>query len=297
LNTIVNEYLKELEKVRRRSPNTIRAYQNDLYTYCNHLDTLGKELTSADFRDVRDFIYELHRRGNSARSISRKLTAIRGLYHHLLRIGHIKVDPTETVSSPREHRSLPEPIPEKTVKDAINAASDDSPLGIRDRAIIELFYGSGARLSELEGLNISSISKNFIKVHGKGEKDRIIPLTHHARKALDKYLSVRSSIASGNSDPDALFLSKSGRRLTSRDIARRVGKILNHVLEHIPRNPHALRHSYATHLLDGGADIRVIQELLGHSNLNTTQIYTHVGIERLMKVYNQAHPRVEKNSE
>lgn len=290
-------YLEEIEKNRRYSSNTVRAYRRDLESYSEHITAKEKSFLSADYRDVRDYMYELYRRGNTARTINRKLSAIKGLYKHLLRTGRVDADPTEMITSPRERRALPDPIPQKAIETAISLTGDDSPLDIRDKAILELFYGSGLRLAELESLNLQSIQGSYIRVTGKGRKERIIPFTKHARKAVDKYLAIRKRHFCPSGDSDALFLSVRGNRLSSRDIARRVKLILSRSLELTKLNPHALRHSFATHLINRGMDIRMIQELLGHSNLSTTQIYTHVGIDHLRKIYQKAHPRAEKETE
>jgi len=247
-------------------------------------------------RQIRDFIYELHRRGNSTRTINRKFIAVKGLFHHLQRTGQIEENPTELVNSPREHRGLPKPISENAIFEALELSQDPNPIGKRDRVIVELFYATGMRLSELGALNLSSIQENFIKVLGKGRKERIIPLTDHIQKLLNSYLLVRNNFLKAERQSQALFLNNRGQRLSNRSVARRVQKVLSRASERTQLNPHALRHSYATHLLNRGADIRIIQELLGHENLGTTQIYTHVEIDRLIQVYDQAHPRAEKES-
>lgn len=297
MNQIIQHYLNELEKVRNHSPNTIRAYTKDLQTFEEHLTISGYELEKVKPRQIRDFIYELHRRGNSPRTINRKFIAVKGLFHHLQRTGQIEENPTELVNSPREHRGLPKPISESAITEALELSQDPNPIGVRDRAIVELFYATGMRLAELGALNLSSIQESFIKVIGKGRKERIIPLTDHVRNVLTSYLNVRKSFLKADRNSQSLFLNNRGLRLSNRGIARRVEKVLCRAAECTHLNPHALRHSYATHLLNRGADIRVIQELLGHEKLGTTQIYTHVEIDRLLKVYDQAHPRAERESE
>ena len=292
----VRHFLDELEKSKRYSPHTIRAYTTDISAYAEHI--AGKKISIVDctYREVRDFIYELHRRGNSLRTISRKLASIRSLYNHLLRIGAVETDPMENLTTASGKKSLPKAVSEKLLISALEQAPVESPLDIRDLAIVELFYGTGIRNSELAELNLSSIEENVIRVHGKGNKTRIVPLTTHARKALQRYLLIRPELKK-SLQTDALFLSRNGNRLTTRDISRRVKKILCSTIGISSLSPHALRHSFATHLLDHGAEIRVIQELLGHSAPTTTQIYTHVSVEKLLKTYKQAHPRAEKKTE
>lgn len=293
---VVN-YLTELEKNRRYSSHTIRAYKKDLEQYLTHLHHREKTLLLANSRDIRDFIYELYRNKITSRTVNRKFVAIKGLYRHLRKIGLIKEDPTEQISAPKEQRLLPQPISEEVLFQVLDSAPLNSPLKIRDRALVELLYATGMRLSELEGLNLSSISNRFVRVLGKGNKERTIPLTRQAEKILTLYLSIRPSLVNAKSGTEAIFLSVRGQRLVSRDIARRVGQVLSHAAEKCSLNPHALRHSYATHLVNHGADIRIVKELLGHKNLSTTQIYTHVGIDHLRDVYNRAHPRADKEAE
>ncbi len=298
MDPAAERYLREIEDSRRFSPNTLRAYRKDIETFSDFLTERDQRLTMADFRDVRDFLYELHRRGNTSRSIVRKLAALRGLYRHLERTGAAATDPTRRISPPRERRPLPSALPEQTISAALEKTTADSPLKLRDLAIVELFYGTGIRVSELAALDLSSVSGKFIRVMGKGGKERIVPVTKHAKKALDRYIAVRPALRSEDrKTEEALFLSIRGRRLTSRDLARRVEVVLRRASEATRLSPHLLRHSFATHLLDRGADLREIQELLGHVSPNTTQIYTHVGIERLVKVYKQAHPRAGHSKE
>ncbi len=292
----VEQYLDYLQKSRRYSPHTVRAYTADLESFCGHLAARGNTTVHTDFRDVRDFIYELHRRGDNPRTIGRKLAAVRSFYRYLIRMGMVGENPTEAVASPPEHRSLPGPIPLHLIERAIDAIPEDSPVGVRDRSIVELLYGTGLRNAELVGLDINDIKGDYIRVTGKGGRERITPMSRNSRIALDRYLAVRCELM--RSGPtEALFLSRNGRRITTRDIARRVKKVFVRVGSGIDVHPHQLRHSFATHLLDRGAELRVIQELLGHSVPTTTQNYTHVSVEKLIKVYRQAHPRAEKQTE
>ncbi|MDP8228713.1 MAG: tyrosine recombinase XerC [Candidatus Electryoneaceae bacterium] len=296
MDSSVERYLDELETVRGYSPHTVRAYRKDIIRYVEFLTGRNCDVINAGFRDVREFAYELHRQGLSTRSIGRMLSAVHGLYRHFQRIGLVERDPVGEISLPKENRPLPTVLPKETIADAIDQKSDEGPASIRDRAIVELFYGTGIRLSELAGLNLSSISDKEVKVLGKGDKERIVPLTRKARQALDDYLSVRPALADTDSE-DALFLSVNGNRLTVRDIARRVELVLRRTSGDKKLSPHRLRHSYATHLLDNDADLREIQDLLGHEKPSTTQIYTHTSLERLVKVYQRAHPRAGSKRE
>lgn len=293
MNQLVEDYLNELKVVRRASPNTLRSYEVDLRQYCEFLESEHKEILKADFRDLRAHIYSLHRRNISSRSIARKVTTIRGFYLHLIRLGRIEHNPAAELYAMREKRDLPQALSEKELSDAISQAPNVTAMDLRDLAMIELFYGTGIRLSEMQSLKLSSLSERFIRVMGKGQKERIVPLTGSAREALDRYLLVRSTFKPTPGWKDALFLSSRGSRLCAREIARRIEKLLRQVSEAVRLSPHLLRHSFATHLMNHGADLREIQELLGHASPTTTQIYTHVSLERLIRVYKQAHPRAD----
>jgi len=215
----------------------------------------------------------------------------------LIRIGKIANNPADLIVPPKESRELPNMVSLETITEALDSNQPGSILEIRDVTILEVFFGTGVRLSELANLKINSIRDNFISVVGKGSKKREIPLTIHVKDALSEYLNIRSDLLGGKEDSGYVFLSRNGRQMTTRDIARRVKLCLSKSSAQSADNPHALRHAYATQLLEGGADIRVIKELLGHSNLSTTQQYTHVGIERLRDVYKHAHPRADKEME
>lgn len=295
---LLRNFVKELEQSKGYSKHTITAYSRDVTRYLGYLSAQTKTVESADHKDVRNYIYELHRQGLSARSLNRMLASVRGFYRHLQRIGYIDNDPVKSVSLPKEKRSLPKALSEKTISDAIDATPDNSPIEIRDSAIVELLYGTGMRLSEIAGLTIDSISGNNVKVLGKGDKERIIPLTRKSLRSVKEYLRIRVQLLTEEkSEEQTLFLSVRGNPLTGRDIARRVERLLRRVSGEKQLSPHLLRHSYATHLLDNSADLRAIQELLGHEAASTTQIYTHVSLERLKKVYKQAHPRANKEKE
>lgn len=292
----VKEYLEELEKNRRYSKNTLRAYQGNLTAFDDYFASKNICIEKVDPKNIRKCIYDLHNLGNSPRTIRRKISVLKGYFVYLIEIGLIQLDPTIGLPIPIEKRDLPKVLAQQSIEDAINNTDLDSVLAKRDVAMVELFYGTGIRLSELEMLNISSVENNCITVLGKGNKERIVPMTEHSINAVEEYLKHRSEIANSR-DGDALFISVNGKRLTSRDISRRVKKLLRSSSAIDKVSPHALRHSYATHILDNDGDLRVIQELLGHSNLKTTQIYTNVSVERLVKVYKQAHPRAGQPKE
>jgi len=283
-------YVTYLETVTGMSGHTVRAYRHDLTRFCEYIESRGTELLHCDFRTVRDYAYELHRQGLTSRSIRRNLSAVKGLFHHFRQIGLIEENPVEKINLPKEHRNLPNALPEPVLNEALKERDAANPLTVRDLTILELFYGTGMRLSELAALDLDSISKIEVKVLGKGGKERIIPLTRPSVDMLAHYLSLRSRLQNEKSG-NALFLSQKGSRLSTREIARRIERLLRPFSGEKRLSPHLLRHSYATHLLDHDADLREIQELLGHAKPSTTQIYSHISLERLMKVYQQAHPR------
>ncbi len=292
----ISEFIQHITAGGRYSPETIRAYSADLRLYSSHLADRGRDPIKADYRDVRDHIYHLHRVGNCARSIGRKLASIKSFYRHLQRLGIIEGNPARMVTRPKEKRALPGSLPEEELKQVLDEPADDRRFIIRDLAMTELLYGCGLRISELTGLNCSSLSDDMVRVLGKGGKERIVPVTKIAMIAIQKYLKIRHTNSTSENDADALFLSHSGRRITARDANRRVEKVIGGIGAEKP-HPHQLRHSYATHLLNNGASLREVQELLGHSSPTTTQIYTHVEVERLVKIYDQAHPRAKERQE
>lgn len=292
----IAEFIHFIESGGKYSPATVKAYTGDLTAFAVLMTKHNKRVQDADYRDVRDYIYQLHRSGNCAGSIGRKLAAVRAFYRHLLQIGIIEVNPARQVTRPKEHKELPRDLPEEELKVVLDSYSQDNFYEVRDKAMTEVLYGCGLRIAELVGINLSSINDDMVRVLGKGNKERIVPLTRKALEALRNYLKVRNLPSIDKSDPDALFLSHSGKRITTRDARRRVEKLIGGIGSERP-HPHQLRHSFATHLLNHGASLREVQELLGHKSPVTTQIYTHVEVERLMKAYDQAHPRAKEIKE
>lgn len=296
MDSPVQQYLEEL-KLRQYSLHTLRAYKKDIESFIEFLTERKSNLERVDFKDIREYLYQLHRAGNSARSINRKLASLRSLFRHILQTGVISTDPTVLITAPREKRSLPEALPEDVIAKAIDIAPRGKQIEIRDIAILEMLYGTGIRVNELSTLNLQSVSDKFVRVLGKGEKERIVPLTRQSRTTLDDYLNIRPALVRSRDNEQALFLGRNGTRLTTRQISRRIETMLRRVSGLKRLSPHLLRHSYATHLLDHEADLRAIQELLGHTSPETTQNYTHISIERLVKVYKQAHPRAGEPKE
>lgn len=304
----LKDFVNYLEVERGFSPHTLKAYLNDLRQFGAYL-TLGPAglerdrdeeplplprlsvLNRANRNDVRAFLGHVQTRGGSARTAARKLAALRAVFNFYVRRGDLPENPAQSVRSPKLSKDLPEILSIPEVNQLIEAPDTTDPLGLRDRAILETLYSSGVRVSELAGLNRRDVDLigGTINVLGKRRKERIAHLGGPAIDALNAYLRVRSAI--GHPQHDRLFVNHRGGPLTTRSVARVVDKYVRQVLPGRREvSPHTLRHTFATHMLDAGADLRVIQELLGHESLSTTQIYTHVGIERLKQIYRDAHP-------
>jgi integrase/recombinase XerC len=310
LRDAVGQFLEFLHYNRNASPHTVRAYETDLGLFVSSLATgTGRRsedvaLSSFDAEGVRQFLAELHERGNSRASAGRRLAALRTFARYLLREELIGSDPTALVGAPRTTRSLPAHLAADEIQHLLEAPDPATLPGRRDRAILELFYASGLRLSELVDLDVESVnlSSRVARVRGKGRKERLVPFNTAAAAAIRAMLADRSGLpaASGGRLPradrharrgQALFLNLRGGRLTTRSVDRIVRRYVRDAAIARGISPHALRHTFATHLLQAGADLRTIQELLGHARLGTTQRYTHLDLTRLTEVYRKAHPK------
>ncbi len=297
LRESVESFVCHLERERRLSPRTVTSYQRDLEALCKYCEK--REILSWNLLNpaqVRGFVGESYRRGLAGRSISRMLSAARSFFRYQIREGLLQVNPFDGVSAPKSTKSLPKVL---TVEQAVRLVElkGDDILTVRDRAIVELFYSSGLRLSELVGLDLQNIDLNqkMVRVQGKGSKTRIVPIGSHCSAALRAWLTMRVEWA--DADQIALFVSVRRLRMTSRAIQKMLERrALEQGIE-LQVHPHVLRHSFATHVLESSGDIRAVQELLGHSNLSTTQIYTHLDFGHLSKEYDRAHPRARKKSE
>lgn len=310
MNEYVEEYLRYLRYERNYSQRTVESYRRDLRQFLNFVGTPAVEVANINRDMVRSFLSSLAERGRAKRTVARKLACLRSFFRFLVRNGILKTNPARAIASPKLEGRLPSFLSIPAALKVLNLPDKDSVLGLRDRAILEVFYGTGIRLRELVGLDVDDLDlvNGLIKVMGKGGKERLVPLGRKAAIAVKDYLKKRKELLVNNrvGDPpwplagqavklrrksQALFLNKSGTRLTARGVQRRVNKYLTLVSEAEGLSPHLLRHTFATHLLDSGADLRAVKELLGHVSLSTTQVYTHVTIEKLRKVYQQAHPR------
>lgn len=294
IRDLLKQFLAFLRLNRNLSPHTLRAYDSDLSQYLEFLTAHLSKPASAidpraiDPRAVRAFLDSLHKRGSSRASVARRVSALRAFGRWLVRDGHIDADPASLVGAPKVEQKLPTHLDMKEVVGMIESADTSTPLGRRDRAILELFYASGLRLSELVGLDLEDVnlSGRVARVAGKGGKERIVPFNNSTVNAIKAYLKDR-----GEEEGDALFLNYQGTRLSTRGVDRIVRRYAREAATRLGVSPHALRHSFATHLLQAGADLRAIQELLGHERLSTTQRYTHLDATSLLAQYKKAHPK------
>ena len=316
MNEHLRAFLQFLRLNRNASPHTVRAYESDLSQFLAFV-AIGQGVKRSQLRPsqldrsaIRGFLAELHRAGHSRATAARKLAAVRTFLRHLRREELIEDDPGSLVSTPKRDVRMPAHLSEREIDALIGAAPDDTPLGRRDRAILELFYASGLRLSELCGLDLDDVNlgAKMVRVLGKGGKERIVPFNTSAATAIRTYLKDREVLVrqegrdgkrfrsrpSRPSRPSSpLFVNFRGGRLTVRSIDRLVRRWAAASSAPVGISPHALRHSFATHLLQRGADLRAIQELLGHARLSTTQRYTHVNAAQLLEVYKKSHPRAK----
>ncbi|HLQ77970.1 MAG TPA: tyrosine recombinase XerC [Terriglobia bacterium] len=290
-----------IETLRRKSSSvhTVSNYQIDLRNFADFLKTKKIALDAVDHVVIRDFLNHLYTERNlSKSSVSRKLACLKTFFKFLLREGALRSNPAELIASPRLPKKLPSFLGEDEAATIVGLPQGDSLTALRDRAILELLYASGLRVSELVGLNADQIDmdQQTVRVLGKGKKERIVLFGGFAARSLQDYLNAKEKLRIGGSDGQGavpVFVSVRGRRLNSRDIQRLVAALRVGLKSTRRVTPHTLRHSFATHLLERGADLRAIQELLGHESLATTQKYTHVGIQHLKREYDKAHPKAK----
>src|SRR5215813_4647907 len=305
IDELLAQFLEHLRYERNVSEHTLRNYQSDLQQFYDHLAPADAKtgarneppLAQIDHLTIREWLAVLHLAQKKKSSVARKLAALRTFFQFLVREGLLEMNPAKLVATPRLEKKLPRHL---SVEDAIRfieTPDTETDLGKRDRAMLELLYATGVRVSELTKLNLHDIdfTNNLIRVSGKRRKQRIVPFGDPAHDALRNYLGVRRQFL--NQAPisvregDALFLNYQGTRITTRSVGRMVEKYIRLCAGMYNLSPHGLRHSFATHLLDSGADLRDIQELLGHARLSSTQVYTHVSMEKLIEVYDKAHPK------
>jgi integrase/recombinase XerC len=289
----IGDFLDYLTYERNVSPNTIEAYRDDLESFvgflCNDYLTIGRDLLDlkrVDHVGIRSYLAFLARRKLSRASMARHLSALRSFFKYLMREGAVEMNPARSVATPKREKHLPSVLQSADVT-VLLEQPDDSPLGIRDRAWLELLYASGLRISELVGIDVDDLElrARLVKVRGKGSKERIVPFGTKAEQALRAYLATRTD------DEPAVFVNYRGQRITTRSVRRLFDRYVRGASLRAGVSPHTLRHSFATHLLNAGADLRSIQELLGHASLSTTQKYTHLNDAQLIAVYKKSHPR------
>ena len=290
----VTRFLHGLRNERQLSPHTASAYQRDLAALVEYCQAQGLTAWSAlDSQHVRSFAAQSHRRGLAPRSIQRRLSAVRSLCRFLIREGELAHEPAAGVQAPKARKRLPTTLDADTMARLLEFRSDER-LGVRDKAIMELFYSSGLRLAELLGLDLTDLDlrDRTVRVMGKGRKARIVPVGRQAAAALARWLQERAALAAV--DETAVFVGVNGRRLGPRIVQRRIASWarLQGLPEHV--HPHMFRHSFASHLLESSGDLRAVQELLGHANISTTQVYTHLDFQHLARIYDASHPRAKR---
>ena len=305
MEQLIEQFLEHLRYERNVSAHTLRNYASDLQQFVDHIAPADPksgarrfpELKNVDHLTIREWLAELHSAQKKKASIARKLAALRTFFQFLVREGLLESNPAKLVSTPRQEKKLPKHLSVEEAIKFIETPDTSTDLGKRDRAMLELMYATGIRVAELTTLNLADIDfrNQLIRVTGKRRKQRIVPFGEPAANAIRDYLKVRDKFLLSSSiserDDEALFLNYQGTRITTRSVGRMVEKHIK-ICAGVHRiSPHALRHSFATHLLDSGADLRDIQELLGHARLSTTQVYTHVSMEKLVEVYDKAHPK------
>jgi len=289
-------FLKFLSKEKNFSLHTIKAYQYDIQKFIEFLTEKSVRVQQATKSDIRDFLSNQYDLGLTKKTVARRLASIKSFYKYLINIELIDKNPSLFLQSPKLSKELPNFIDEKIIDELMNQPDIDTVKGLRDRAIMELFYSTGMRLSELINLDIGSINTkdHLIKVVGKGNKDRLIPFGKRAKFCIENYLKKRALALKSSFEETPLFVNSKNQRVPKRTIQRRVSNYIKLVAEGKRLGPHILRHSFATHLMNKGADIRAVGDLLGHSNLSSTQIYTHVKPERMREIYKQSHPHGAK---
>lgn len=301
---LLEAFLIHLEKERDVSPHTLTAYRRDLHAFAGflgqHLGSTSWDWAAVGRLEMRSFLAHLNRQGLAKRSIARSLSAVRSFYRWLHRNDLVDKNVARTVQAPKLDRHLPGHLDRGQIDTLLRAVETRAGEGkyrdVRDRAILELFYSSGLRLSELRGINRADLDlfAGTVKVRGKGRKERIVPVGEQAKRALREYERLREALCARlglAADRAAVFLSDRGKRMAPRTIQNAVTRWLSQVDEGQGLTTHSLRHTFATHLLDAGADLRAVQELLGHASVSTTQIYTHTSVERLKQAHRKAHPR------
>lgn len=295
-STIFNSFVIYLNEERGFSVYTVKSYKNDINKFLSFLLEEKIELKTVSKVQIRDFLATQYDKGLSKKTIARRLASIKSFFKFLFNTNYISKNPTLFLSTPRISKKLPNFIDEKIINELMDQPDIRTEKGLRDKAILELFYSTGMRLGELINLNIGSVDdkNNLVKVFGKGSKERLIPFGKRAKFCMEEYLKKRILRWNASSNDVPLFVNDKNERVPRRTIQRRISSYIKMIANGKRLGPHTLRHSFATHLMNRGADIRAVGDLLGHTSLSSTQVYTHVKPEKMKEVYRQSHPRGEK---
>jgi len=289
----LEQFLDYLRYEKNSSPHTLSGYRRDIEQYFSFIESKKIKYNQADNTVIRSFLALLYNNNLKKSSAARKLAAVRSFYQYCVKKGWLEENPAKMVNTPKQEKNVPSFLSEEEMVLFLDLPVSDKPLKMRDRAVLELLYATGLRVSELVGIDLSDINfeERLLRVRGKGKKERIVPFGTVAEKKLNQYIKRRFWINRGKIDKNAVFLNYRGERLSSRSVERIVDEYFRRSALKRKLSPHSLRHSFASHLLGRGADLRVIQELLGHESLATTQKYTHLNLKRLLEVYKKSHPR------
>lgn len=296
MQVLLPKFLRYLKIERNYSDHTIIAYQKDIEQLIDYVRSLDPNLVMIENltkNELKGFVAHLYQDEFARKSISRKIASIRSFFRYGRRTGRIEANVSAQLIFPKVEKKLPEFLSENEISELMNLPDTSSQNGLRDKAILELFYSTGIRLSELTSLTVSNYNQwdSSIKVMGKGSKNRIVPIGKPCREALENYLKFRRSI---DAETDHVFLGKGLKPISNLSVQKIVKSYISQISEVRKKSPHVLRHTFATHMLDRGADLRAVKDFLGHESLSTTQVYTHVSVDRLKKVYQQAHPKARE---
>lgn len=300
---ICDDFIRYLKTQKNLSEHTVLAYSCDLEHFHQYIASVQiAELADVNLRIIRNYLSQLHEAGYARSTISRKLACLRSLFRYLYQTGKIDSNPMVLIRTPKKTRPLPRLLYSGEVERLLDNPSKKGKLVLRDHALLELLYSSGIRIGEAVQINLGDVEfeQGALRVKGKGQKERVVPIGSYAITALQRYINESRRLLCSNkiaSPADPLFVNWRGKRLTTRGAYGIITKYLKKVAPNKNLTPHSLRHTFATHLLDGGADLRSLQELLGHSRMSSTQIYTHVTGERIKAVYDKAHPRAKERTE
>jgi integrase/recombinase XerC len=289
----IEGFIDHLQFERNASPHTLDAYRRNLLQFYAHMQETGVTLSQIDNMIIRSYLARLYQKGEKKSTIARKLAALRSFFQFCVQKKWLKDNPAKVVATPKQDKPVPSFLSEEEMAGLLDVPDTQRPLDRRDKALLELLYAAGLRVSELVGLDLEDVNfeERLLRVRGKGKKERLVPYGRIAEDSLHAYLRVRLPLSRGRMDESAVFLNYRGERLNARSVQRIVRACIRQTALKRQVSPHSLRHSFASHLLSRGADLRSIQELLGHASLATTQKYTHLDLKHLLDVYKKSHPR------